>query len=119
MDFDKKESYLQLYVVDKNEPGTSLDLADRTLKNFVSEGKSLGLQLIYNQDIDHHLNQPQIRLGMPKTTITETSQIFRDWLDQQEIIFSVKPSELIIENFVNEFNLGVKWGEYKSNLSNK
>ena len=41
-DFDKKEPYLQFYVVDTNTPGTELDMRDTMLKHLVQTASGDG-----------------------------------------------------------------------------
>ena len=66
-DFDKKEPYLQFYIVDTNEPGTELDMRDSMLKAFIQDAsnKDFHLNVEYpSTNVDNCC--PQIRVN--KTT---------------------------------------------------
>ena len=112
MDFEleRSEPFLQLNLSHPEES----DLVDKTLRNFINCANHSGIKVVY-PNVDTFNNYPQIRLATKKhISVTETSQEFRDWLDKQDIPFSVNQGELIIEEYVNEFNLGVKWAEFKA-----
>jgi hypothetical protein len=115
MDFDKKEPYLQI-ILDTN----SGVLADKTLKHFIEEANQRGINVMYFTD---NLN-PQIRLrgelldGSPaeqSIIVTETSELFRKWLDSKNITHSAYNECLEVFGVTNDFNFGVEWATYKIN----
>lgn len=112
-DLEQNEPFIQLTL---SHPDDS-DLTDKILRHFVSCANHSGIEVKYPNASNFH-DQPQIRLKPDEVEkieicVAENSFEFREWLDSKDIPFSVFPGRLVIEEYVNIFNIGVQWGEFK------
>lgn len=115
-DFDKKEPFLQFYLVEKSEEQP--DLRDQMLKSFIQNVNVEGRLEVFYPVVNANSCAPQFRITN-NHYVSDTSEDFLNFLNKNDIPYIHEGTHITITKHVNLFNLGREFTNYLSSLTVK